>query len=170
MVKPFILQIVGYQNSGKTTLITKLIEACTSLGHKTVTIKHHGHGGKPDILEQKDSTRHLAAGAAASIAEGDGRLILQADRQAFTLDEQITVLSLFKPDVILIEGHKREKYPKLLILRDIEELSLLQQATNVLAVICWSKEVKECLTAMNIPCYAIDDAVLVRKCVELLKL
>lgn len=44
-----ILQIVGYQNSGKTTLMEKLIQALTYEGMKVATIKHHGHGGYPEV-------------------------------------------------------------------------------------------------------------------------
>jgi molybdopterin-guanine dinucleotide biosynthesis protein B len=171
LVKPAILQIVGYQNSGKTTMIIKLIEALSGLGFKTVTIKHHGHGGKPADVEQKDSTRHLSAGAAASIVEGGGSLILQADSISFTLDEQIKLLCLsINPDVILIEGHKQANYPKLLMVRDPEDLSLLHQVSNVQAVIYWNKAVKECLTTVNIPCFAMEDAELIHECVGLLKL
>lgn len=44
-----ILQVVGHQNSGKTTLIEKCIKELTNHGIKVGTFKHHGHGGKPDI-------------------------------------------------------------------------------------------------------------------------
>ena len=47
LVTPFIFQIVGYQNSGKTTFLNKLISHLTAVGINTATIKHHGHGGKP---------------------------------------------------------------------------------------------------------------------------
>lgn len=40
-----ILQIVGYQNSGKTTLVEKMVHALTEREMKVATIKHHGHGG-----------------------------------------------------------------------------------------------------------------------------
>ena len=42
---PSILQIVGYQNSGKTTLVEKIVHALAESEMKVATIKHHGHGG-----------------------------------------------------------------------------------------------------------------------------
>jgi molybdopterin-guanine dinucleotide biosynthesis adapter protein len=138
LVKPIIYQIVGYQNSGKTTFILKLIEALKNEGIKSVTIKHHGHGGRPDVIPQKDSTKHLKAGALAALVEGDGRLVLQADESFLTLDEQIRFLDFFKPDIILIEGHKKQSYPKLLILRNMNDLSLIANVTNIKAVLVWT--------------------------------
>lgn len=67
-----ILQIVGFQNSGKTTLSEKLIFRASKAGLKAASIKHHGHGGPPDNeLSSKDSIRHHEAGAVISSVEGD---------------------------------------------------------------------------------------------------
>jgi molybdopterin-guanine dinucleotide biosynthesis adapter protein len=140
LVKPIIFQVVGYQNSGKTTFILKLIETLKNEGIKSVTIKHHGHGGRPDVIPQKDSTKHLKAGALAALVEGDGRLILQADESFLTLDEQIRFMDFFKPDIILIEGHKKQSYPKLLILRNEHDLSLITNVTNINAVLVWTHD------------------------------
>jgi molybdopterin-guanine dinucleotide biosynthesis adapter protein len=138
LVKPVIYQVVGYQNSGKTTFILKLIEALKNEGIKSVTIKHHGHGGRPEIIPQKDSTKHLKAGALAALVEGDGRLVLQADESFLTLDEQIRFMDFFQPDIILIEGHKKQSYPKLLILRNENDLSLITTVTDIQAVLVWA--------------------------------
>ena len=54
-----VFQIVGYQNSGKTTLMEKVISGAAEKGVRVAYIKHHGHGGAPDA---KDSTRHQQAG------------------------------------------------------------------------------------------------------------
>ena len=45
-----ILQVVGYQNSGKTTLIEKLCQLADEEEMQLGCFKHHGHGGKPDRL------------------------------------------------------------------------------------------------------------------------
>ncbi|MBT2653843.1 molybdopterin-guanine dinucleotide biosynthesis protein B [Bacillus sp. ISL-18] len=140
LVKPFIFQVVGYQNSGKTTILTKLIKNLSDRGRRTVTIKHHGHGGKPAVPEQKDSSRHLSSGALASLVEGSGRMILQADPQNLSLEEQIELIKFFQPDVIIIEGYKYKDYPKLLLLRNKEDLPLLDVTTKICAVGYWSEE------------------------------
>ncbi|PAE39367.1 molybdopterin-guanine dinucleotide biosynthesis protein B [Bacillus sp. 7884-1] len=143
LVKPIIFQVVGYQNSGKTTFILKLIELLKNEGIKSVTIKHHGHGGRPDVIPQKDSSRHLKAGALAALVEGDGRLVLQVDESFLTLDEQIRFMDFFQPDIILIEGHKKQAYPKLLILRNENDLSLITYVTNIKAVLVWNQALIE---------------------------
>jgi molybdopterin-guanine dinucleotide biosynthesis protein B len=52
-----ILQVVGYQNSGKTTLITKLIKMLKEMSYRVGTLKHHGHDGvlytKKDVLKER---------------------------------------------------------------------------------------------------------------------
>ena len=73
---------------------------------------------------QKDSSKHLDAGAAASLVEGEGRIVLQADDSECSLDEQIRLMDFFQPDIILIEGYKKQPYPKLLILRNEDDLLL----------------------------------------------
>ncbi|WP_052353765.1 molybdopterin-guanine dinucleotide biosynthesis protein B [Neobacillus jeddahensis] len=158
LVKPFIFQIVGYQNSGKTTFTTKLIETLTARELKIVTIKHHGHGGKPDSLLQKDSVKHLASGATASIVEGEGRLILQADNGHYSLEHQMELLEFFNPDVILIEGYKQGAYPKLLLLREGKDVSLLDKVSHLAVVGYWNEEIKDLVTAkLTVPIFPISD-------------
>lgn len=41
--KPHIIQIVGYKNTGKTTLTAALIGHFSSMGLKVAAIKHDGH-------------------------------------------------------------------------------------------------------------------------------
>jgi molybdopterin-guanine dinucleotide biosynthesis adapter protein len=159
VVKPVIFQVVGYQNSGKTTITTKLINDLVKKGLKTVTIKHHGHGGKLAALPQKDTEKHLNAGAFASIVEGEGSLILQADNFYPTLEDQIELMKFFHPDIILIEGYKQKSYPKLLLVKDECDLSLLNTVSNVLGILYWKEEMHQQIKSrINVPSFQIDDA------------
>ncbi|MEH7097569.1 molybdopterin-guanine dinucleotide biosynthesis protein B [Neobacillus vireti] len=158
LVKPFIFQVVGYQNSGKTTISTKLIKNLTDRGTKTVSIKHHGHGGKPAIPEKKDSSRHLVSGALASLVEGGGRMILQADHLSLSLEEQIELINFFQPDVIIIEGYKYKDYHKLLLLRNKEDLPLLDVTANICAVGYWLEELNN---ESLYPSFSIKDDALI---------
>lgn len=139
MVNPTIFQIVGFQNSGKTTLIKKVIGELENLGLTAVTIKHHGHGGKPDFLEEKDSYQHLQAGALATLVEGNGHLLLQSKKKQWSLEEKIQLLSFFQPNIILIEGHKHESFPKAVLIRNEEDLSLLDELDNIMVVFYWQQ-------------------------------
>lgn len=133
-----VLQIVGYQNSGKTTVTEKLVKALTNEGVRVGTIKHHGHGGYPELPLQKDSERHRQAGAIVSAVEGDGLLSLSAASH-WSLEEIIRLYTCFEAEVIIVEGYKKEPYPKVVLLRSEEDASLLESVGNVIAVITWNE-------------------------------
>ncbi|OJE34419.1 molybdopterin-guanine dinucleotide biosynthesis protein B [Bacillus proteolyticus] len=133
---PSILQIVGYQNSGKTTLVEKIVHALAESEMKVATIKHHGHGGFPEVA-QKDSERHRKAGAVVSSVEGAGLLSLSSLRDEWSLQEIIRLYEFFEVDTILIEGYKAEKYSKVVLLRSAEDIELLHKVENVVAIITW---------------------------------
>ncbi|WP_141432823.1 molybdopterin-guanine dinucleotide biosynthesis protein B [Bacillus sp. 03113] len=154
LVKSSILQVAGYKNSGKTTFIEKLLEQFDRIGKVVVTIKSHGHGGQPKTYETKDSDRHLTAGAVASLVEGDGRMILQAERKGWTLDEKIRLISYFHPELIIIEGHKRESYPKIVLIREQKDLNLLNELANIIMVLYWDINMKE---NEDFPSFQIND-------------
>ncbi|WP_232713393.1 molybdopterin-guanine dinucleotide biosynthesis protein B [Bacillus xiapuensis] len=139
MAKPcFILQVVGFQNSGKTTLMEKLIARTSQHGLIPASIKHHGHGGVPDqTLELKDSARHQRAGAMIAGVEGEGVWQFTMKQAHFSLKECLRLYQTFSVDVILIEGYKQADYPKAVLLRNEEDLCLLDSLTNIQCVICW---------------------------------
>ena len=55
MVNTTVFQIVGFKNSGKTTLIKNLIHLLTDQQIEVAVLKHHGHGGIPDIGENQNA-------------------------------------------------------------------------------------------------------------------
>ncbi|GAB0168809.1 molybdopterin-guanine dinucleotide biosynthesis protein B [Lysinibacillus sp. CTST325] len=133
-----ILQIVGYQNSGKTTLMEQLITQATTEGFRVGTIKHHGHGGIPMIESSKDSIRHEKAGASVTAVEGEGTLRMSIHQSNWQLAEILAIYETFNMDIIFIEGYKNEDYPKVVLLRHAEDQSLLQKVTNIVCVLYWS--------------------------------
>jgi len=115
---PPILCFVGRSNSGKTTLVERLIPELTQAGYRIATIKHAGHGFELDT-EGKDSWRHKRAGASAVIVLSKGSLAMFADVpeemniqevQERFLDAQI--------DLIIAEGWKSQEYPKIVVVRE----------------------------------------------------
>lgn len=131
-----ILQVVGFQNSGKTTLMEKLIGRATQAGLRAASIKHHGHGGVPARESHaKDSMRHYEAGAVVSSVEGDGVLQLHGRMNDWGLAKIIKLYEIFSLDVIFIEGYKRESYPKVVFIRDERDFSMLHFLTNIQCVI-----------------------------------
>ena len=61
-----VISVVGRSNSGKTTLIVKLVKELKSRGYKVATIKHSHHHFELDT-EGKDSWLHTQAGADAVV-------------------------------------------------------------------------------------------------------
>ena len=113
---PSIISIVGRSKSGKTTLIEKLIQELKSRGYRVATIKHAPHGttlDKPD----KDSWRHIQAGSEATVVTSKDRtMLIKPVATDVTLDE---IAHLFGEDydIILAEGYKQDKAPKIEIHR-----------------------------------------------------
>lgn len=132
-----ILQIVGYQNSGKTTLMEQLITQAATEGFRVGTIKHHGHGGIPMIESSKDSVRHEKAGASVTAVEGEGTLRMSIHQSNWQLADILAIYETFNMDMILIEGYKNEDYPKVVLLRQAEDESLLQKVSNIICVLYW---------------------------------
>ena len=132
-----VLQIVGYQNSGKTTLMEQLISQATTEGLQVGTIKHHGHGGPPMSDNAKDSVRHEQAGASVTAVEGAGTLRMSIQQSNWQLADILAIYASFNIDIILIEGYKNEHHSKVVLLRTLEDQELLQKVTNIICVLYW---------------------------------
>jgi molybdopterin-guanine dinucleotide biosynthesis adapter protein len=158
MVAPVIFQVVGFQNSGKTTFLNNLLEKLNEENIRTGTIKHHGHGGKPEINEKKDSAKYSKTGAIASLVEGEGRLLLQAEKENWPLDEQIEILTPFNLDLILVEGHKRAGFAKAVIIRNENDFDLLERLKGIVVVLFREESLRKKYKQNNIiPHFDIND-------------
>lgn len=146
------LQIVGYKNSGKTTLVSKLATAFKNQGKTTATLKHHGHGGKPEEPANVDSSKHLSAGAVAAGVEGDGYLQLSVRNMPV---ERILDLYQYLPhDILLIEGYKQLDFPKIVLIKEKADFELLNRLSNIKLVIVWAESWKK---ETAFPCFSIDE-------------
>ncbi len=113
-----ILCFVGRSNSGKTTLIERLIPELVRAGYRVATIKHAGHGFDLDT-EGKDSWRHKRAGASSVIVMSKGSLAMFADvSEAIKVEEVRDRFLDHTYDLIIAEGWKSEGYPKIVVVRD----------------------------------------------------
>jgi molybdopterin-guanine dinucleotide biosynthesis protein B len=120
-----IISIVGRSNSGKTTLLEKLIPALAARGRRIGTIKHHFHGPIEVDVPGKDSWRHRQAGArVVALASRDTLFILGETPGGWPL-HQIAHQALFDVDLILTEGFKSGPMPKIEVSRAAQELPLL---------------------------------------------
>lgn len=136
-----IIQIVGYKNSGKTTLSTNLIEFFSNKGINVASLKHHGHGGLPLGLEETDSAKHLQAGAVISGVEGDGMFQL-TKQKAWKVEDMLDFYRNLDTELVIIEGFKAHHYQKIVLIRNEEDLALLKAVTNIIAIVT-SLELKQ---------------------------
>ncbi len=120
-----ILSIVGRSNSGKTTLLEKLIRELTGRGRRVGTIKHHFHGPVEVDVPGKDSWRHRRAGARTVALSSPDTLFVVGDiAGAWSLDA-IAHQALFEVDLVLTEGFKSGPMPKIEVIRAAQDLPLL---------------------------------------------
>ncbi|ECO1693684.1 molybdopterin-guanine dinucleotide biosynthesis protein B [Staphylococcus haemolyticus] len=128
-----ILQIVGFKNSGKTTLMQHTIQFLKSYGYTIVTIKHHGHIGDDITLQEDhvDHMKHFNAGADQSIVQGEHyqQTVTRAYKQNLTqmIDQSVTI----DCNIILVEGFKDEHFDKVVVYQTTEELEQLKQLIGV---------------------------------------
>ncbi|WP_096156736.1 MULTISPECIES: molybdopterin-guanine dinucleotide biosynthesis protein B [Bacillus] len=148
-----VIQIVGFQNSGKTTLVENVIRRLTCKGLEVATIKHHGHGGAPDYGPRRDSLKHMEAGSTISTVEGSGGIQLVSNSRGWNLERILSFYKFLGTETVIVEGYKREKYPKIVILRSKQDLHLLKELSDIIAVVVWGDlEIKE-----EIPVFHITD-------------
>jgi molybdopterin-guanine dinucleotide biosynthesis protein MobB len=106
--------ITGWKNSGKTTLVERLVAEMVARGFSVSTIKHAHHGFDLD-QPGKDSHRHRAAGAGQVIVASRLRWALMTETGA--AGEEATLADLLARldpvDLVLVEGYKRDAHPKI---------------------------------------------------------
>ena len=115
-----IVSVVGRTNSGKTTLIERLIPALATRGVRVATIKHHHHGDFQADHSGKDSWRHAAAGAIATALAGTHRVAVFQRVETELSPEQITRFFVVRPDLVLTEGYKDSLFPKIEVIRQAQ--------------------------------------------------
>ncbi len=137
MVK--VLQIVGYKNSGKTTVMCNLIACISKRGYAVGSIKHEGgrHGFESDVTGT-DSWRHRQAGSLRSAVVSNERTAIIEEK---TTPLPVLIERMNDVDLILIEGFKDAPYPKLaLISRSTErhdDPAKLLELPSVIAAVVW---------------------------------
>lgn len=130
-----IFGFAGYSGSGKTTLIEKLIPLFVQQDLRVSLIKHAHHAFDVD-QPGKDSFRHRHAGCTEVLITSSRRWALMhelrgADEPGLT--EQIQHLS--PCDLVLVEGFKRERIPKLEVYRaGVGDPLLYSEDGNIVAV------------------------------------
>lgn len=130
-----IIQVVGHKNTGKTTLMEKLVHYFSNVGYNVGTIKYHGHSGRLKTVPGTDSYRHSEAGAKIATVKGAEELhITVKDLKTLELDQLIELYASLEINFILIEGFKYANYPKIVLVKNEQDTEILNELTNIVAV------------------------------------
>jgi molybdopterin-guanine dinucleotide biosynthesis protein B len=117
-VTPPLFGVVGWKNSGKTTLMERLIEELTRRGYAVSVIKHAHEKFEIDH-PGRDSFKLREAGAAEVALSSPRRFALMRELGGAPEMSFAEVLSHIGPcDLVLVEGFKRENFPKIEIRRE----------------------------------------------------
>ena len=115
MTNAATIGVVGYHNTGKTTLVCKLVEGLSARGYSVSTIKNIPKDGLYMDIEGKDTWKHGESGARVVVAStsDETAFIMKA---GMSLEDILRITdSMTSPDVIIVEGHKTAAIPKIVL-------------------------------------------------------
>lgn len=146
-----VVCFVGSSNSGKTTLIEKVIRLLAKRGYEIATVKHTHKNFSADS-EGKDSWRHKAAGARTVVLSSPSQYSVVSDsRSEITIED---VLNRFaeKADILIVEGFKKDSYPKIEVNRNSGQDLRCLSDPSIIAV------ASDRRPDLGIPVFDINDA------------
>lgn len=148
-----IFGFAGWSGSGKTTLIEKLIPLFVARGLKVSLIKHAHHTF--DVDEPgKDSYRHRHAGCTEVLVSSSRRWALVHELRGAPEPGFAELLERLSPcDLVLIEGFKRERVPKLEVYRAATGEPLLHPQDHDIVAIASDRRLDS-----KLPQFDLDDA------------
>ena len=156
-----IVSFIGRSNSGKTTLIERVIPELVRVGYRVATVKHAGHGFDLDT-EGKDSWRHKRAGASSVIVVSKGSLAMFTDVSEQLKVEEVRDRFLDGSyDLIIAEGWKSEGYPKIVVVRD--QLGEISYSSDGLLAVVSDKPIDQPVPVLHLDDIAGVAALLIRQ-------
>jgi molybdopterin-guanine dinucleotide biosynthesis protein B len=111
-----IVAVVGTADSGKTTLVVRLVAELSARGLRIATIKHH-HGEFEIDHEGKDSFKHRQAGARQVIINSPTQTAFMRHESRERALEEIVGELIDDIDLVIAEGFKRAPVTKIEVVR-----------------------------------------------------
>jgi molybdopterin-guanine dinucleotide biosynthesis adapter protein len=158
-----LIGLAGWSGAGKTTLIAALIPMLINRGHSVSTIKHAHHDFDVD-KPGKDSHTHRIAGAREVLVASERRWALMHELRGASEPSLRELVAHLEPvDFVIIEGFKRESYPKIEIHRTILGKPLLQPGDRQIVAIASDRA----LSDAAVPVVDLNDIEAIAELVEL---
>ncbi|WP_290598124.1 MULTISPECIES: molybdopterin-guanine dinucleotide biosynthesis protein B [unclassified Archaeoglobus] len=131
-----ILSIVGTSDSGKTTLITRIVPILREKGLRVVVVKRHAHGDFEIDKEGKDSWKIYQSGADVVIASPVKLALIRRVNEEEGSDlDWICERYLSEYDIVLTEGFSKAGKDRIVVVKTPDEVEHFRQG-RILAVIC----------------------------------
>jgi len=127
-----LLSVVGVSNSGKSTLLVKLVKALKDRGYRVGVIKH-SCGFEVD-KPGKDSWGYQEVGAGPVVLAGPRQMIFFKSWEAELTPEEIAQ-GFDDIDLVITEGYKLGKRPKIEVFRQQISEDLICNPEELLAVV-----------------------------------
>ncbi len=130
-----VIGVAGFKNSGKTTLVEKLVRHLTAKGYRISTVKHAHHSFDIDH-EGRDSFRHRKAGASEVAVISNERTAIIHELRGEEPPSLEQVLAQLKPcDLVIVEGYKRDAHDKIEVRNlDLAHPALASDDPTVIAI------------------------------------
>ena len=130
-----LLGVTGFKNTGKTTLVARLVAQLTADGYRVSTIKHAHHTAEVD-QPGTDSMSHREAGAAQVLLVTPKRLALMEEFHSTEPPFEEIIGLLGPADLVVVEGYKSLPIRKLLLTDDrmpapVDPASVIAQISAV---------------------------------------
>lgn len=113
-----ILQVAGYKNTGKTTLITDLVHLIKAYDKKVAVIKNHHL--EEQVEDTTDTGQFFNAGSDYTVLTTPEHVML-LERQSVTLTRLLERFQNEGVDFVIVEGFKQENYSKILLTYSFDE-------------------------------------------------
>lgn len=112
-----VIGLSGWSGAGKTTLLSRVIPVLVARGLAVSTVKHAHHGFDVDI-PGKDSHTHRMVGASEVFVSSSARWAhIHELRGGLEPDLEEILKRLTLVDLVIVEGFKRHRHPKLEVYR-----------------------------------------------------
>ncbi len=148
-----IYGVTGWKNSGKTTLVERLVVEITARGHSVSTVKHAHHDFDVD-RPGKDSHRHRAAGARQVLVASARRWALMTELGEAAEPALASLLDRLDPvDLVLVEGYKRDRHPKIEARRRATAQDLIAEGDATIEAVATDGPAE----GIALPVFALDD-------------
>lgn len=134
-----VIGFIGYSNSGKTTLVSRLVARYVAEGAKVGVLKHTHHKANTE-RRGGDTDCFLSSGASGAILADDRTAVLwvpEADSPAgiFPYERPLELVDALQCEVVFIEGFKKVKdWPRVVVDREGAEMLVAEPGSFIATV------------------------------------